>query len=140
MSLIISNLMEAKLLNSIYLLMRNFIANSVRILGICKDLAGNRVNELGRVPRCGVVPKFSDLEVIALGFTAETFRSNSENYRFYRLHHECKDDLPNEIIHRQSNAGHCGWDATILPRHPTRAIAHCRQNRRYDFHAICQLR
>ena len=45
--------------------MRNFIANFVRILGICKDFAGNRVNEHGNVRRCGVVPKFSDLEVWA---------------------------------------------------------------------------
>ena len=59
-----------KLLRTIALLMRNFIANLVRILGICKDFAGNRVNELGNVPRCGVVPKYSDLEVIALGITA----------------------------------------------------------------------
>ena len=62
--------MVLKLLRTIALLMRNFIANLVRILGICKDFAGNRVNELGNVPRCGVVPKYSDLEVIALGITA----------------------------------------------------------------------
>lgn len=102
--LIFSNLVVAKPLNAIYLLMRNFMANFVRILGICKNFAGNRVNELGNVPRCGVVPKFSDLEVIALGFTAEAFHFDSENYLFYRLHHECKDDLPNLISRRQFNA------------------------------------
>ena len=102
--LIFSNLMVTKPLNTIYLFMRNFIANFVRILGICKDFAGNRVNELGNVPRCGVVPKFSDLEVIALGITAEAFHIDSENYLFYRLHHECKDDLPNLISRRQFNA------------------------------------
>ena len=62
--------------------MRNFIANFVRILGICKDFAGNRVNELGNIPRCGVVPKFSDLEVIALGITAEAFGFDSEIFCF----------------------------------------------------------
>ncbi len=72
-SLIFSNLMVTKPLNTIYLLMRNFITNFVRILGICKDFAGNRVNELGNVPRCGVVPKFSDLEVIALGIQLRHF-------------------------------------------------------------------
>ncbi|MFS6557041.1 IS982 family transposase, partial [Parabacteroides distasonis] len=91
-SQIFSKLVVTKLLRTIALLMRNFIANFVRILGICKDFAGNRVNELGNVPRCGVVPKFSDLEVIALGFTAEAFHFDSENYLFYLLHHECKDD------------------------------------------------
>lgn len=80
--LMFSNLMVTKPLNTIYLLMRNFITNFVRILGTCKDFAGNRVNELGNVPRCGVVPKFSDLEVIALGITAEAFHIDSENYLF----------------------------------------------------------
>ena len=60
---IISKLAVSTPLTTISLLMRNFIANFVRILRICKDLAQNRVNELGNVPRCGVVPKFSDLEV-----------------------------------------------------------------------------
>lgn len=101
---IISKLVVTKLLSTITLLMRNFIANFVRMLGICKEFAGNRVNELGNVPRCGVVPKFSDLEVIALGITAEAFRFDSENHLFYRLHHECKDDLPNLISRRQFNA------------------------------------
>ena len=101
---IISKLVVTKLLRTIVLLMRNFIANFVRILGICKDFAGNRVNELGNVPRCGVVPKFSDLEVVALGITAEAFGFDSENLLFHRLHHECKDDLPNLISRRQFNA------------------------------------
>lgn len=69
-----------KLLRTIALLMRNFIANLVRILGICKDFAGNRVNELGNVPRCGVVPKYSDLEVIALGITAAMTFMQYVNY------------------------------------------------------------
>ena len=84
--------------------MRNFIVNFVRILGICKEFAGNRVNNLGNVSRCGVVPKFSDLEVIALGITAEAFGFDSENLLFYRLQRECKKDLPNLISRRQFNA------------------------------------
>lgn len=100
---IISKLVATKLLRTIALLMRNFIANFVRILGICKVFAGNRVNELGNVPRCGVVPKFSDLEVIALGITAEAFGFDSENLLFHRLQNECKDDLPNLISRRQFN-------------------------------------
>lgn len=77
-------------LTTVFLHMRNFIANFVRILGNCKDFAGNRVNELGNVPRRGVVPKFSNLEVMALGITAEAFHLDSENYQFHRLRHECK--------------------------------------------------
>lgn len=102
--LIFSNLVVDKPLNTIYLLMRNFIAKFAKSLEICKDFAGNRVNELGNVTRCGVVPKFSDLEVIALGITAEAFGFDSENLLFHRLHNECKDDLPHLISRRQFNA------------------------------------
>lgn len=100
---IISKLAVSTPLTTISLLMRNFIANFVRILRICKDLAQNRVNELGNVPRCGVVPKFSDLEVIALGITSEAFGFDSENLLFHRLHHECREDLPHLISRRQFN-------------------------------------
>lgn len=103
-SLIFSNLMVDKPLNTIYLLMRNFMAKFAKILEICKDFAGNRVNELGNVTRCGVVPKFSDLEVIALGITTEAFGFDSENLLFHRLHNECKDDLPHLISRRKFNA------------------------------------
>ena len=42
------------------------------------------VNSNGNVTRCGVVPKFSDLEVIALSITAEAFCIDSANYLFNR--------------------------------------------------------
>ena len=100
---IFSKLVSATPLATICLLMRNFIVNEVRILGICKDFAGNRVNEPGNIPGCGVVPKFSDLEVIVLRITAEAFGFDRENFLFYRLHNECKDGLPNLISRRQSN-------------------------------------
>lgn len=103
-SQIISKLVVTKLLRTIILLMRNFMTNFVRILGLCKDFAGNRVNELGNVPRRGVIPKFSDLEVIALGITAEAYGFDSENLLFHRLHNECKEDLPHLISRRQFNA------------------------------------
>ena len=103
-SQIISKLLVIKLLCTIALLMRDFITNFIRILGICNDFTGNRVNELGNVPRCGVVPKFSDLEVIALGITAEAFGPDSEDLLLHRLHHECKEDLPNLISRRQFTA------------------------------------
>ena len=101
---IISKLVVAKLLSTIALHKRNFTANSVRTLDICKKLAGSRVNEDGKMPGCGVVPKFSDDEVIALGITAEAFGFDSGNLLFRRLQHECKEDLPNLISRRQFNA------------------------------------
>ena len=71
--------MVTKLRSAIALHRRNFIANFVRILGFSKEFAANRVNEHGHVPRSGVVPNFSDLEVIAPGITAEAFGFDSEN-------------------------------------------------------------
>ncbi len=85
--------------------MRNFIANIVKILGICKYFVAYRVNEHGNIPRCGwVVSEFSDLEVAALNVTAEAFGVDCENLLFHRLHHKCKEDLPNLIRRRQFNA------------------------------------
>ena len=40
--------------NTIVLDMRNFITNFRKTLGICKQFAGNQVNEKGNVARCGV--------------------------------------------------------------------------------------
>ena len=50
--------------------MRNWTANFVKILDICKLFSKNPVNDHGNLPRRGVVPRFSDLEVIALSLTA----------------------------------------------------------------------
>lgn len=46
---IVSNLVANKLLRTIALLVRNFIANFARIPGFCKDFAENRINELNIV-------------------------------------------------------------------------------------------
>ena len=41
--------------------MHNLYANFVKILDVCKKFSANLVNELGKMPRPDVVPKFSDL-------------------------------------------------------------------------------
>ncbi len=99
-----NKLVVVKLLTVIALHMRNFITGFVKIFGFCKDFAANCVNEHGNIPRCGVVRKFSNLEVIALGITAEAFGIDSKNLLFHRLHYESKEDLPNLISRRQFNA------------------------------------
>ena len=82
--------------------MHNFYAKYIKILDICKKFSKNLVNELGNVPRRGVVPKFSDLEVIALSLTAESLSMDSENCLFVRLNHH-RDLFPNLISRRQFN-------------------------------------
>ena len=82
--------------------MYNFCAKFRQILDICKRYSENLVNSLGNVPRVGVVPRFSDLEVIALSLTAEALGIDSENCLFHRLS-LCKDGIPNLISRRQYN-------------------------------------
>jgi len=101
--LIISNLVVIKTLITIIADMHNFITKFREILQICKHFAKNHVNERGNIPRCGVVPTFSDLEVVALSITAEAFSIDSENYLFYRLNKECPGAIPNLITRRQYN-------------------------------------
>ena len=83
--------------------MYNLYTKLVKILEICKQFSENLVNESGNVPRRGPVPKFSDLEVVALSLTAETESIDSEKWLFdYKLQ-EYKDCIPNLISRRQFN-------------------------------------
>ena len=50
-----------------------------KFLNICKQVSGNLVNESGNVPRRGVVPRFSDLEIVALNMTSEAAGIDSES-------------------------------------------------------------
>lgn len=102
-SQIFSKLVVTKPLGTKSVHMHNFITKFVKILDIFKKFAGNRVNELGNLPRPGVVPKFSDLEVIALSATAEAYGIDSENYLFKRLESEKGQLLLNLITRRQYN-------------------------------------
>jgi hypothetical protein len=83
--------------------MHNFVTKFGKVLEICKQFAGNRVNEKGNIARCGVVPTFSDFEVVALSLTSEAFGLDSENYLFNRLNRECPEGIPNLITRRQYN-------------------------------------
>lgn len=92
-SLIFSNLVVIKTLSSNHR-MYNLYTKFVKILEICKQFSENLVNESGNVPRRGPVPKFSDLEVVALSLTAETESIDSEKWLFdYKLQ-EYKDSIP----------------------------------------------
>lgn len=82
--MIFSKLVGVKLLITGYR-MRYFIVNFGKILCVCKQFAGNRLNTKGNAPRPGVISTFSDLEVIDLSLTAETFGYDSENLLFKRL-------------------------------------------------------
>lgn len=99
MSLIFSNLVASNI-KLYYQTMCNLYAKFVKILEICKHFSGNLVNEKGNVPRRGVVPKFSDLEVVALTLAAETESIDSENWLFEHKLNDCRDMIPNLISRR----------------------------------------
>ena len=66
--------------------MYNLCTKVIKILEICKQFSQNLVNEAGNIPRRDPVPKFSDLEVVALSLAAETESIDSEKWLFdYRL-------------------------------------------------------
>ena len=101
-SLIFSNLVMIKTLSSNQR-MYNLYTKFIKILEICKKFSENLVNESGNVPCRGPVPKFSDLEVVALSLTAETESIDSEKWLFdYKLQ-EYKDRIPNLLSRRQFN-------------------------------------
>ena len=86
-SLIFSNLVIFKTLSSNHR-MYNLYTKLVKILEIRKQFSENLINESGNVSRRGHIPKFSDLEVVALSLTAETESIDSEKWLFN------KKDLP----------------------------------------------
>ena len=99
--LIFSKLKVTKLLIDQYR-MHNLYAIFAKLLNICKQIAGNLVNESGNVPRRGVVPKFSDLEVVALNMASEAVGIDSESLLFAKLQ-EYRAEMPNLISRRQYN-------------------------------------
>ena len=99
--LIFSKLKVAKLLMDKYR-MHNLYAIFAKILSICKQVAGNLVNESGNVLRRGVVPKFSDLEIVALNMAFEAVDIDSESLLFAKLQ-EYRVEIPNLISRRQYN-------------------------------------
>ena len=83
--------------------MYNFYAKFAKILEICKFFSENLVTEEGNIRRPGPVPKFSDMEVIALSLTPESESIDSEEWLFDCKLQEYKDCSPNLISRREYN-------------------------------------
>lgn len=101
-SLIFINLVFSKSL-SLNHRMHNLYTKFVRILEICKQFSHNLVNAQGNIVRRGPVPRFSDLEVVALSLAAESESIDSENWLFEYKLQEYKEKIPNLISRRQFN-------------------------------------
>jgi hypothetical protein len=63
------------------------------MLDICKQFGKEFTNEQENMPRRGVAPHFSDLEVIALSLTTEALSIDSENLLFIKLTTDYKADF-----------------------------------------------
>ena len=50
--------------------MHNLYAIFAKFLNICKQITGNLVNESGNIPRRGVVPIFSNIEIVAVNMAS----------------------------------------------------------------------
>ena len=73
--------------------MHNIHTNFIKIIDVLKDIIGDEISEKGNYLRRGSVPKFSDVEVIALSLTAECLGIDSENYLFSKLNKEYLNDF-----------------------------------------------
>jgi len=83
--------------------MHNIKTNFDKILGVIKEIIGEEISEKGNYLRRGSIPRFSDIEVIALSLTAECLGIDSENYLFSKLHTEYLHEFENMISRRQYN-------------------------------------
>lgn len=83
--------------------MHNIKTNFDKILAVLKDIVSDEVNGKGNYKRRGTVPRFSDIEVMALSLTAECLSIDSENYLFSKLKSEYKSGFQNIISRRQYN-------------------------------------
>ena len=101
-SQIFSNL-ECSIFKLYDLVMCNLYTKFINFLEICKKFSEDLVTESGNVRRPGPVPRFSDLEVIALSMAAEAEEIDSENWLFEAKLQECRSSIPNLISRRQFN-------------------------------------
>ena len=92
-SKIFSNLVAPNI-KFVYLVMCNLYTKFVKFLEICKQFSEDLVTESGNMLRPGPVPRFSDLEVIALSMAAESEEIDSENWLFESKLKECPPPFP----------------------------------------------
>ncbi len=83
--------------------MHSIKTNFDKIIGVIKNILGDEISKKGNYLRCGTIPRFSDIEVIALSLTAECLSIDSENYLFSKLNKEYMDEFENLISRRQYN-------------------------------------
>lgn len=83
--------------------MHSIKTNFDKILDLLKDILNEEIDTKGNYKRRGVVPGFSDLEVMALSLIAEYLSIDNENYLFSKLAAEYEHEFENIISRWQYN-------------------------------------
>ncbi|MBP6430671.1 MAG: IS982 family transposase [Ferruginibacter sp.] len=83
--------------------MHNIKVNFDKIIDVVKDILRDELTVRNNFKRRGVIPRFSDVEVISLSLTAESLGIDSENYLFSKLLKEYSHEFINLISRRQYN-------------------------------------
>jgi Transposase DDE domain len=113
--------------------MHNIKVNFDKIIEIVKDILKDELTLKNNFKRRGVVPKFSDIEVIGLSLTAESLGIDSENYLFSKLTTEYSTEFVNLISRRQYNDRR---KILFEPTEQVRKIMAERLNKHADIFAI----
>lgn len=83
--------------------MHDIKSNFDKVLQTIKSLDLPMINELGNIPRTGVSPLFSDIEIVSLSLTAEYMSLDSENWLFKKLNNDYKAAFPHLIDRTRYN-------------------------------------
>lgn len=83
--------------------MHNIKRNFDKISQTIKSLNLDLFDQWGNIPKPGITPQFSDLEVISLSLTAEYMSLDSENWLFSKINSDFKDDFPHIIDRSRFN-------------------------------------
>ena len=84
-------------------LMHNIKCNFDKICQTIKALDLDIFGQDGNIPKAGLNPQFSDLEVISLSLTAEYMSLDSENWLFNKIKSDYANDFPHLIERSRFN-------------------------------------
>ena len=83
--------------------MHNIKRNFDKIFQTIKSLDLDLFDQRGNIPKHGIAPQFSDLEVISLSLTAEYMSLDSENWLFNKINSDYERDFPHIIERSRFN-------------------------------------
>ncbi|MEQ6119801.1 IS982 family transposase, partial [Reichenbachiella sp. MALMAid0571] len=83
--------------------MHDIKSNFDKVFQTIKSLNITDLDQHGNIPRPGVSPLFTDIEVVSLVLTAEYMSLDSENWLFKKINSDYKNDFPHLIDRTRYN-------------------------------------